>query len=181
MRENRKAPNQRTGFQQRRKAALRSGAAILTLAASGLTGSRRSPQPESPPSLWHKIETLSTENGRDPEMGKNGAGLKEQNFGRKKKSRPKNLTLCGAKGHRGQNIEELAPNRGWRLGPGSRLTTQIRSMNDLFSRLQPGLFLLETYPVTLGDSSHKIRKDGTMTQGRGKRIRLPAGDKSHPL
>ena len=40
-------------------------------------------------------------------------------------------------------------------------------MNDPSSWHQPGFSLLETYPVTLGDSSHGLRKDGTQHKAEG--------------
>ena len=74
---------------------------------------------------------------------------------------PKNLAFSGAGDRRGQNMAELPPKRRQCREPSSRLTAPIRSMNDLLSRYKPGFSLLEAYTVTLNDSSHEIRKDGT--------------------
>ena len=74
---------------------------------------------------------------------------------------PKSLAFPGSGGHRlGQKSGEIAPQNGVEgEDQSSRLATQIRSMNDLLSRYKPGFSLLEAYTVTLGDSSHKIRKE----------------------
>ena len=50
-------------------------------------------------------------------------------------------------------------------------------MNDLLSRHQPGFSLLGTYPVTLGDSSHGLRKDGTQHKARGSEPVFPPATK----
>ena len=91
------------------------------------------------------------------------------------KTPPKSLAFSGVRGSSWAKHGEIGPNprREWR-GPGSRLTTQIRSMNDLFSRHSAGFLFVGNVPSHLGRfqqlNPHRLDQDIKQREG------VPEGD-----